>query len=108
MRCQSDVIHCYEQIKPITSRMLALARAGDWDAMAPLEEEFRRYVDHLKTIESSHPLDPSELEKKYLLLRQILADDAEIRDLLTPQVARLGILMGNLRRQQNLNQAYGR
>lgn len=107
MEYQSEVMHCYAQIVPITGHMLALARAGDWDAMAALHEEFQSCVERLKAIQPVHVLDPSQLAQKQLLLERILADDAEIRDLATPQFARLSALMDSLRRQQNLNQAYG-
>lgn len=106
MDYQSGVMDCYERMAPITGRMLALARAGDWDAMAVLQEEFQSCVERLKTLAPAHVPDQSQLAQKQLLLERILANDAEIRDLATPQFARLSALMDNLRLQQNLHRAY--
>jgi len=40
------------------------------------------------------------------LLTQILEDDAQIRHLATPELGRLGALLGNMKRQQTVLQAY--
>ncbi|SFB22411.1 flagellar protein FliT [Collimonas sp. OK607] len=106
MGYQHELMDCYEQIAPLTGRMLELARVGDWDGMMTLETQVRSCVERLKEITPVAALDASQLAQKQQLLRRILADDAEIRDLVTPQFARLSTLMGNLRRQQDINQAY--
>lgn len=107
MTPQHEVMYCYEQIAPLTGRMLALARAGDWDGMLLLGQQFRSFVERLKDIEMDKPLDASQLARKQSLLSRILADDAEIRDIITPELAQLSSLLGNMHRQQHLNHAYG-
>ena len=107
MGYQHELMDCYEQIAPLTGRMLELARAGDWDGLMTVERQVRSCVERMKEITPAAALDASELAQKQQLLRRILADDAEIRDLVTPQLARLGALMGNVRRQRDINQAYG-
>ncbi|PND34977.1 flagellar protein FliT, partial [Achromobacter pulmonis] len=44
---------------------------------------------------------------KYDLLVRILENDAQTRDLALPQLARLGELLGRMKRQQTLLSAYG-
>jgi len=111
MGYQSDVIHCYEQIAVLTERMVALARVANWDGLKEVELQFRTHVEYLKTIEGAlgtvDALDAAQLEKKHRLLKRILADDAEIRDNISPKLAELSALMGSLKRRQSLNQAYG-
>ena len=107
MASQDQVMQCYEQIASLTTSMLQLARAGDWDALATQELAFRVCVDRLRALEPTQALDAAQVEKKYQLLRKIIADDAEIRDLVTPELARLGELLGSMRRQRNLNRTYG-
>lgn len=107
MTPQHEVMDCYEQIAPLTGRMLVLARAGDWDGLVTLGHEFRACVERLKGLELPAPLEPSQLMRKHNLLSRILADDAEIRDLVAPELAQLSSLLGNMHRQQHLNHAYG-
>jgi|APAra7269096768_1048522.scaffolds.fasta_scaffold40312_1 flagellar protein FliT len=104
---QHEVMDCYEKIAPLTGRMLQLARAGDWDGLLLLGQQFQSCVERLKGIELDNPLEPSQLVRKHSLLSRILADDAEIRDIVTPELAQLSSLLGNMHRQQHLNHAYG-
>lgn len=107
MTPQHEVMDCYEQIAPLTGRMLALARAGDWDGLVALGHEFRACAERLKGLALPAPLEPAQLMRKHDLLSRILADDAAIRDLVTPELAQLSSLLGNMHRQQHLNHAYG-
>ena len=103
---QDQVMQCYEQIAVLTASMLQLARAGSWDALASQEMTYRARVEDLKEIEPQ-ALDAEQVERKYRLLCRILADDAEIRDIITPELARLGKMLGAVQRRQTLHQAYG-
>ena len=53
------------------------------------------------------PLDDAGRAMKYDLLVRILENDALTRDLAIPQLARLGELLGRMKRQQTLLSAYG-
>lgn len=107
MTPQHELMECYEKIAPLTGRMLESARAGDWDGLVQLGLQFRSWVERLKEIELAEPLEPLQLVRKHSLLSRILADDAKIRDILTPELAQLSSLLGNMHRQQHLNHAYG-
>lgn len=104
---ENEMLQCYEQIAPLSGRMLELARDGDWNGLVQLGEQLRQQVDRLREIHVEAPLEPSQLARKHDLLSQILADDAAIRDIVTPQLAKLSVLLGNMHRQQHLNHAYG-
>ena len=46
-------------------------------------------------------------EQRAALLAKLLAHDAAIRNLVMPQLERLGSLMNNARRRRDINEAYG-
>ncbi|MPT37808.1 MAG: flagellar protein FliT [Achromobacter sp.] len=62
---------------------------------------------HERILEAVAPLDEAARAMKYDLLVRILENDALTRDLAIPQLARLGELLGRMKRQQTLLSAYG-
>ncbi len=104
---QSEVMHCYEQIAPVTDRMLMLARSGQWGELPALEEQNSATVERLKVIEPLEKLDESQLRRKYQLLERIHANHAEIYSLVMPQLSELDSVLRSLARQHSLYQIYG-
>ena len=107
MGTQSEVMHCYEQIAPLTERMLMLAHARQWGLLPALEAQCSDMVDRLKAIEEQETLDQSQSGRKYLLLCRITANYAEIRSIVLPQLAKLGAVMKHQSLLQSLHQTYG-
>lgn len=107
MSCQSEVMHCYEQIALLTERMLMLARTGQWGALPALEAQRSDTVDRLKAIEPQETLDESQIKRKYQLLGRIQANHAEIFSIVMPQLAALADALKSLACQHSLYQAYG-
>lgn len=107
MGSQSEVMHCYEQIAPLTERMLMLARARQWGVLPALEAQCSDMVDRLQAIEAQEMLDQAQSGRKYLLLSRITANYAEIRSMVLPQLAKLGAVMKHQSQRQSLHQAYG-
>lgn len=108
MGCQSEVMHCYEQIAPLTERMLILARTGQWGELPALEAQCSDTVDRLKVIKPLETLDESQLTRKYQLLGRIHANHDEIFNLVMPQLTELGMVLKSMARQHSLDQTYGR
>jgi flagellar protein FliT len=106
MCSQSEVMHCYEQISPLTERMLELARAGQWGALPALEAQYSDTVDRLREIEPLMTLDDAQAERKYSLLGRITSNHAEISSIVMPQLAQLGAMLRSLEQQQSLHSAY--
>ena len=96
----------YEAIAAISRHMLLAARRALWSDLAVLQEEYRHLVDALRDAESGVKLDDSERLRKYALIRQILADDAAIRDLANPRMANLSALFAG-RPTRVLKELYG-
>jgi len=107
MHTKSPILRCYEELELLTEQMLEIVQAGNWDAMEELQEVYAAQVDCLRRMDHSAPISESELTCRYQRLERILASDAAIRNLLTPEWTRLGMLLGNARRQQELGHIYG-
>lgn len=99
----SSILRQYEVIAAITQRMLAAARANQWDDVVTLGEEYQLAVECLRNID---PLTSEDRLARRDLLARILADDAAIRNLAAPELSRLGVLLGNMKRQHSVLQAY--
>jgi flagellar protein FliT len=97
----------YEAIAAVSHRMLTAARRALWNDLVGLQEEYLSLVDGLRDAESHVMLDDGERARKFDLIRQILADDAAIRDLASPSVARLSKLFATERPARVLKELYG-
>ncbi len=100
------VIEVYEAILQVTEEMLRAARRGDWDQLVERERACRTLVDWLRENSDGVALPPAVQERKIEIVRKVLADDAEIRDLTEPQLARLGKMLEGTRREQTVRSAY--
>lgn len=107
MGSHSEVMHCYEQIAPLTERMLLLARTKQWGALPALEAQYSGMVDRLKVIEPLETLDEAQAARKYQLLSRITANSTEIFGMVMPQLTKLVTLMQSLEQQQSLQRTYG-
>lgn len=103
----TPILEHYQAIALITSEMLAAAQAGDWDAAMIHGQQYCEHVERLRVTERAIPLDDAERAMKYDLLVRILENDALTRDLALPQLARLGELLGRMKRQKTLLSTYG-
>ena len=106
MGCQSEVMHCYEQIAPITERMLLLARSGEWGDLPLLETQQSDYVARLRSIEPEETLSEAQVARKYQLLGRIKAHQDELTALVLPQLMELGKVLKNMAQQNLLQNAY--
>ncbi|WP_434647329.1 flagellar protein FliT [Achromobacter piechaudii] len=102
-----SILENYQEIASITGEMLTAAKAGDWDLAMVHGQQYCERVELLRQTEQKAPLDDAARAMKYDLLVRILENDAETRDLAIPQLARLGELLGRMKRQQTLLSAYG-
>jgi flagellar protein FliT len=107
MNSKAEYFARYEAIASISAQMLAAARESLWSELLELQEEYRVLVDTLREIDSAIALDESERMRKYDLIRRILADDAAIRDLANPGVARLSAFFSPRRPAHVLKELFG-
>jgi len=107
MEYQNTIV-LYESVAAIMKQMLHAARMQDWDMLSELEDSCAETVAMLKTIEHAQPLPHDALKRKVASIKSILADDREIRNIVSPWMARLNKLMHSNQAEQRLTQAYGR
>jgi len=94
-RC--SMIEHYEAIAGASRRMLQAARVEDWDEVSREEETCRRLIARLKQAHADGRV-AAERRQRLALLRMILADDAEIRELSEPWLKQLEALLAGGRR----------
>lgn len=104
---QAPVLDLYQDIATLTGEMVAAAQDGDWTVVLALGRQYVELVEQLRYLEPGSPLDEAARAQKYDLLVRILENDAAVRDLTMPQLARLGELLGRMKRQQSLLATYG-
>jgi len=78
--------------------MLAAARSGEWGELKTMQNAYRELVDGLREADPRSELDDTARARKLDLVRRILADDAAIRDLATPSLARLSAALFTVNR----------
>ena len=100
------MLEVYEAILSVTEEMLRAARGGDWDQLVERERACRTLVDWLRKNADGVTLAPTAQARKVEIVRKVLADDAEIRNLTEPQLARLGKMLQGTRREQDVRAAY--
>lgn len=74
----------YEALAAASGRMLRAAQASDWDALIEHEKECAGMIEALRAADAGSRLDAAGRLRKGSLIRQVLAEDAEIRRLTQP------------------------
>jgi flagellar protein FliT len=107
MMNSQEIISLYEDVAVITDQMLAAAREGDWDKLVSLESHCTTRVQRLQAGETPVALTGTARERKVQLIRKILSDDREIRNLTEPWMVHLSKLLNSTGTERKLNNAYG-
>jgi flagellar protein FliT len=92
MKTTEEYFAHYEAIAMLSSQMLVAAREGEWSDLKAMQGTYRELVEQLKESDHRSALDDTARARKLNLVKKILADDAAIRDLTSPSLARLGAL----------------
>jgi flagellar protein FliT len=106
MNCE-EIIDTYESVAQITKNMLDAARQGAWDDLIGLESKVAAHIKHLSAHEAPIKLTPALRNRKLTVIKQILADDKEIRDLTEPWMQKLSGLISSNQMEQKLSASYG-
>ena len=102
----ADILRTYEHLAEMTSRMRAAATSEDWDKVVALESECASLYTQLKTVENGVAGDADYQRRKSQLICQLLDDDAQIRERVSGQLARIWRLIDGAPRVAKLNAAY--
>ncbi|HSH71467.1 MAG TPA: flagellar protein FliT [Methylophilaceae bacterium] len=101
-----NTIALYEAVAELTNQMLLAAKQQDWDKLAELELSCAQYVEKLKSVEDAVPLPSEARERKVASIKSILADDREIRNLVSPWMVKLNSMINSNQTEKKLTQAY--
>ena len=103
----AELVETYERIQEITRWMLLAAQRSDWDRLVDLERVCRAEVECLIALGAAVPALPDALQaRKAVLIRSVLATDAEIRRITEPGMARIETLIGANRNRRRLATSY--
>ncbi len=102
-----EIISLYENVASLTNQMLNAARDRDWERLSVLESDCSLKVEAIKTADTPAPLSPELKERKIRVIKKILADDREIRDITEPWMTELSQLMRSSNTAMKVNTAYG-
>lgn len=83
--------------------MMEGARTGRWDDVV---RTGRQYCEAIERLKAFGPLDDDQKEARRELLARILEDDARIRQLIAPELDRLGHLLGASRQRRSVLRTY--
>lgn len=82
---QAQFLDCYEAIAAATRRMLDAARAADWPALDANERDCRSWIERIEGLGNPDAvLDRQGRQRRVEILRDVLRDDAALRDVLQP------------------------
>lgn len=101
------VIAIYESIATLTDEMLSAARASNWELLTTLETRCGKHIANLKNFEDSIALSEQHRNRKVDIIRKILEDDRDIRNLTEPGLRRLSALIQSNQTEQKLINTYG-
>ena len=101
-----QIITTYETILAITGQMLEAARNDEWDRLVALEKNCKKLVEELIAENDGLPLSSQFQQRKAEIIRKVLADDAEIRNITEPWMMQLQNLLGSAGRERKLSEAY--
>ncbi|MFY9329868.1 MAG: flagellar protein FliT [Georgfuchsia sp.] len=103
------MMQTYELLEGTSRSMLDAARNAEWRRLASLERDCRKLIENLPDDDDDGLyLDDIQLRRKHEIIHRILADDAEIRDLVEPWMARARQFLTSLALERKLRQSYPR
>lgn len=100
------ILELYAKISAVTSQMLAAAQDQDWDLLCELEDNCTEYVERLKAIEVNHPNEMDFSNKKIQHVKNILENDRQIREIVSPWMRKLNGLINHSSTERKLTRAY--
>lgn len=106
MERQQQLLAAYQQIHTLSSQMIALARAGQWEALVEMQFAYVTAVE--KTAEFTGKAGPSLALQETLnaKLKQIIDNEGVLKGLLQQRMEQLKTLIDQSTRQNAVNTAY--
>ena len=100
-----NTMDVYDAIEALSNQMLDAAKKEEWDKLTELESICAKHV--LKYYQNVVPLTKDLKAQKKSSIQRILANDSQIRDLVSPKMASLSALIKSTRNGKKLSSTYG-
>jgi flagellar protein FliT len=107
LKRERRVVDCYIEMGRLSTEMVAAAQRADWDAVIAGEKACAELVAQLKTMGDLTPLNAALRDEKRGLIRNILRNDAAIRDLAEPRLRELELKLRGPKIARKVALAYG-
>ena len=104
---QHDILALYREVERLTGNMLSAAHRADWDRLVELEAGCANCVKALEGCGVPAQLSADAKQQKAELLRRILANDREIRQLTEPWMKNLAKYLEAADTRCQVAKAYG-
>lgn len=101
-----QIISIYEEILATTNKMLDAAQKNEWDTLINLEKQCSKLTHKLIENETELTLSQELQQRKIKIIHQVLNDDAQIRLITEPWMAKLQEIINTSTCKRNLQQAY--
>lgn len=102
----NEIVATYEAVWGVTRLMLEAARKNEWDDLPALEEKRFAFVEILMASDKGEPLDARMIARKSELIQNILASDAETKELTETWMVELRQILDSIGAERKLNNAY--
>lgn len=102
----NEIIATYEAVRDITRLMLDAARKNEWDDLPALEQRRYAFVEKLMASDQGDASDAQLNAKKSELIRSILENDTETKDLTECWMTELRQIIGSVGAEKRLNNTY--
>ena len=89
----TPLLSYYEAIEKASADMLDAARSGNWDHVIKLEGACVLLISQLKKAANGGALSTDEMQLKSRIMKRVLVNDAEIRNLAEPWLEDLDQMM---------------
>ena len=93
----TSLLSYYQAIEKASQDMLEAARTGNWDLVLKLEGACAVLIAQLRHRAAGTALGHTEARAKSRIMKRILVNDAEIRQLAEPWLDDIGNLLSNKR-----------
>jgi phage terminase large subunit-like protein len=108
MDIPTRAIENYEALSALTRELREAAARGEWDQLQEIQLKRSALFDSMVPVDSAATLDQTARQRKDELIQQVLADEAEIRELVHSHLAQLQTALQDSRQELRLLKEYGR
>jgi hypothetical protein len=108
MDIPTRAIENYEALSALTRELREAAARGEWDQLEEIQKKRASLFESMVPVDSTATLDQPARHRKDELIQQVLADEAEIRELVHSHLAQLQTALQDSRQELRLLKEYGR